>query len=75
MIQKCANCKFLLNEGAPNIWCRRFPPTATLIKTVFDASGALQHVGHWGHFPVVNPDNWCGEWVQGPKQMATMGEA
>lgn len=82
VIQCCANCRFWLRSddvkktGAESILpgaglCRRFPPTVTIkgkaLKAIVnDSYGPRTEVAQATRFPVMGPDEWCGEYQQRP---------
>jgi hypothetical protein len=49
MAEECRNCRFSRTMGS-ELACRRYPPTL------------LREHRH-GHYPLVGPDWWCGEWL------------
>lgn len=50
--QSCENCKFWERREATHGACLRYPPVAEVRE------GSI----NWT-FPLVKPENWCGEWV------------
>lgn len=55
MTNRCDDCKFFLIEaGAIQGVCRRFPPR----PTVFDDKGRSRIAHVW---TAIQPDDWCGE--------------
>lgn len=56
---QCDSCHFYLDvtEGMTNPVCRRFPPTSVLIAMNPDGSPMTT-----SHFPLTNPNMWCGEY-------------
>lgn len=50
--EACRNCRFSrskVGRGTPYLFCRRYPPTQLAEGESF--------------FPLVERDEWCGEWM------------
>lgn len=61
--QSCASCRFMhkLPAPDPDRECRRHTPLMTVLLVV--QPPALQpRPRPFSSFPLVNPDQWCGEW-------------
>lgn len=60
----CAKCRFTtLASGSDSEqgYCQRFPPSLLEIDTQsVDIEMAIES-SHWWGFPVIEKDNWCGE--------------
>ena len=62
--QTCRSCRHVHKDKDGDLVCRAHPPTAFLIGEPLPPP----HVGKVGFrvraaFPVVAPDQWCGEWT------------
>lgn len=62
--KRCQTCAFLDREQPPNgpveHFCHRFPPTASALVGQTQRGPIV--AGTFAHFPVVQPNHWCGEW-------------
>lgn len=68
--QACQNCKFRFAgnnpmNNRPELVCRRFPPTYTLVA---GPKGPIEV----NRFPATSEDGWCGEHV---RQLVIAGNA
>jgi hypothetical protein len=52
--ENCGNCRFL-RQGPSYFRCCRYPPVANPMHAAESATG----------FPIVRPDDWCGEFKPG----------
>lgn len=63
-VRECETCRWAIEDrpagvavvGERQLVCRRFPPTPIAVPT----PGNVQILNT---FPVVSPDQWCGEWT------------
>jgi len=62
--QACNNCRFMhkLPPPDPDLECRRRVPQATvlMVQAPPPRMGAMPRP--FSSFPLVHPDQWCGEW-------------
>jgi hypothetical protein len=54
--ESCGNCRFI-RQGPTYLRCCRFPPISNPTLPTNDGSAT--------GFPIVRPDNWCGEFKPG----------
>ena len=64
MTERCDGCRFWLQEqDIDGGYCRRYPPTVILLRTLPPLKGSTDMRFATGNrFPNMMPDGWCGEW-------------
>lgn len=55
MNEECRTCRFFVLHNQWQGECRRLPPQFT-----------PHDMNHFGSWPYVDPDSWCGEYSQKP---------
>ena len=70
----CQTCDFshvLDGDRGEVLQCRRNPPTIVpyvIVESNSDCDGLTSVEGHtkpYKEFPLVSPDDWCGQWSRG----------
>lgn len=62
-VKVCSKCAFYVQDehNFASGECRRFPPT-TLLGQINDNEPCYT-ISHFGIYPLVEVDGWCGEWA------------
>lgn len=66
--QTCGTCGYALHRSVPQdlrgqIECRARSPQMFVLPVQTNHGGQFVPASSW---PVVKPDEWCGEWMPGP---------
>lgn len=65
--ESCQGCHFSHMEGSDRV-CRRFPPQLTFIavpvqRKTLQGVGTAMEIRNFTGYPIMQHDQWCGEWT------------